>query len=393
MRTVDTCPACQMSERTIVMEHNGLVLLDYMRHSPLCRYDYALCHCCGLVYASKRPEGEELDFLYSRFDEFLGRTQRRAGALSPAEEADIRRRARGGWLVSEEDQPATDTWLPEALGKRLTSSYHVNIIAALTPLQGARILELRSTTGFMLDIFRKHHGAAEVFAMPMTPRDQLIIQELNPMPSALIDFDTLEIPFDGQFDLILARHMCTHMLDLGRLWQFFRERLRPGGRVYLYLENDDASMYARKKNLLGEMKCFHFQNFDLPGLARALRYHQLEPEFIRHPFGLKSSEMLCATCAPRTSKAICCVGVTQLPAPLISRAVSDSVIWMSTVSMPMLVQSPMIDASTGAAGLLHAAPAMRSASRGMSDGLRIGLSGRRVGVRVPARAVEGDLMA
>ena len=293
MRTVDTCPACQMSERTIVMKHNGLVLLDYMRHSPLCRYDYALCHCCGLVYASKRPEGEELDFLYSRFDEFLGRTQRRAGALSPAEEADIRRRARGGWLVSEEDQPATDTWLPEALGKRLTSSYHVNIIAALTPLQGARILELRSTTGFMLDIFRKHHGAAEVFAMPMTPRDQLIIQELNPMPSALIDFDTLEIPFDGQFDLILARHMCTHMLDLGRLWQFFRERLRPGGRVYLYLENDDASMYARKKNLLGEMKCFHFQNFDLPGLARALRYHQLEPEFIRHPFGLKSSEMLC----------------------------------------------------------------------------------------------------
>ena len=293
MRTVDTCPACQTSDRTIVMEHNGLVLLDYMRHSPLCRYDYALCHCCGLVYATKRPEGEELDFLYSRFDEFLGRTQRRAGTLSPAEEADIRRRARGGWLVSEEDQPATDTWLPEALGKRLTSSYHVNIIAALTPLQGARILELRSTTGFMLDIFRKHHGAAEVFAMPMTPRDQLIIQELNPMPSALIDFDTLEIPFDGQFDLILARHMCTHMLDLGRLWQFFRERLRPGGRVYLYLENDDASMYARKKNLLGEMKCFHFQNFDLPGLARALRYHQLEPEFIRHPFGLKSSEMIC----------------------------------------------------------------------------------------------------
>jgi SAM-dependent methyltransferase len=264
-----------------------------MRHSPLCRYDYALCHCCGLVYATKRPEGEELDFLYSRFDEFLGRTRGRAGTLSAAEEADIRRRARGGWLVSEEDQPDTDTWLPEALGKRLTSSYHVNIIAALTPLHGARILELRSTTGFMLDIFRKHHGAAEVFAMPMTRRDQLIIEELNPMPSALIDFDTLEVPFDGQFDLILARHMCTHMLVPDRLWEFFRQRLRPGGRVYLYLENDDASMYARKKNLLGEMKCFHFQNFDLPGLTRALRYHQLEPEFIRHPFGLKSSEMIC----------------------------------------------------------------------------------------------------
>jgi hypothetical protein len=41
------------------------------------------------------------------------------------------------------------------------------------------------------------------------------------------------------------------------------------------------------------MKCFHFQNVDLPTLARALRHHQFEPEFIRHPFGLKSSEIIC----------------------------------------------------------------------------------------------------
>ena len=275
------------------MEYNGLVLLDYMRSSPLCRYDYALCHTCGIVYASRRPDGDELDFLYSRFDEFLGRTQKRAGALSPEEEDDIRRRARGGWLVSEENQPPTTEWLPEVLGKRLTSSFHINIVAALMDLRGARVLELRTTTGFMLDICRKYLGAAEVFAMPMTPRDLLLIQELNPMPSALIDFDTLDVPFEGQFDLILARHMFTHMLYADRLWKLCRERLRPGGRVYLYLENDDASMFARRKNLVGEMKCFHFQNADLPSLSRALRYQQLVPEFIRHPFGLKSSEMVC----------------------------------------------------------------------------------------------------
>ncbi len=275
------------------MEYNGLVLLDYMRQEDVCRYDYALCRQCGLVYASRRPEGEEAGFLYSRFDEFLGRSKAKGGTLSREEKADIQRRLRRGWLVSEEREPPETEWLPEVINKRILSSYHVNLIASLTPLTGARILELRSTTGFMLDMFRKYFGAAEVYAMPMTPRHEVIIRELNDMPTALVDFDELDVPFEGPFDLILARHMLTHMLYPDRLWSLIRERLRPGGRVYFFLENDDATMFARKKNLLGEMKCFHFQNFDLRSMARMLRFNGLEPEFIRHPFGAKSSELVC----------------------------------------------------------------------------------------------------
>lgn len=293
MRTVAACPACRSRARSIVMEYNGLVLLDYMRDSDLCRYDYALCHTCGLVYASRRPEGEELTFLYGRFDEFLGRTERWAGELSDQEKADIRRRLKGGWLVSEEHEPPADDWMPEVLNKRILSSYHINLVAALISLKGARVLELRSTTGFMLDICRRYLGAADVYAMPMSARHQFIIQELNQMPCALIDFDKLDVPFEGQFDLILSRHVFTHMLYPERLWTLFRERLRPGGHVYLLLENDDASMFMRRKNLFGEMKCFHFQNFDLSTLARCLRYNQLEPEFIRHPFAGKTSEIVC----------------------------------------------------------------------------------------------------
>ena len=233
------------------------------------------------------------DVLYSRFDEFLGRSGRKAGELSEKDAVDLRRRLKAGWLLSEEREPSGDDWLPEVLNKRMLSSYHINLIAALTSLKGARVLELRSTTGFMLDICRKYLGAAEVNAMPMSARHQLIIQELNEMPSALIDFDELDVPFEGQFDLILSRHMLTHMLYPERLWTILRERLRPGGRVYLFLENDDASMFTRRKNLFGEMKCFHFQNFDLAALARCMRYNQFEPEFIRHPFGGKSSEIVC----------------------------------------------------------------------------------------------------
>jgi SAM-dependent methyltransferase len=315
------------------MEYNGLVLLDYMRQSPLCRYDYALCHACGVVYATKRPEGEELEFLYSRFDEFLGRTQHRSATLSAEEEADIRRRARGGWLVSEEHEPPPTEWLHEVIGKRMSGSYHVNLIAALTSLKDARVLELRSTTGFMLDICRKFLGAAETYAMPMSARDLTIIQALNPMPAALIDFEELDIPFAGQFDLILARHMFTHMAMPDRLWHLFGERLSPGGRVYMYLENDDAVMFRRRKNLIGEMKCFHFQNFDLPALARALRYRGLEPEFIRHPS--KNSEIVCMARRDPTASA-----TPMAPQELENRlSMYDSWRTLSVLASPPEVQS------------------------------------------------------
>jgi hypothetical protein len=80
------------------MEYNGLVLLDYMRQSELCRYDYALCHGCGLVYATRRPDGDELQFLTDHFDEFLGRDRRKAAPLSADERADIERPS-SAWMA------------------------------------------------------------------------------------------------------------------------------------------------------------------------------------------------------------------------------------------------------------------------------------------------------
>jgi SAM-dependent methyltransferase len=156
-----------------------------------------------------------------------------------------------------------------------------------------RVLELRTTTGFMLDVLRRRYGAAEVYAMPMSERHAEVVAALNPMPMSLIDFDRLEIPFEGRFDLILARHMVTHAVEPVRLWRLFADRLNPGGYVYFFLENDDRAMLQdKRKNLLGELKCFHFQNFDLPTLARVLRYNGLDPVFIRHPRPGRS-EMVC----------------------------------------------------------------------------------------------------
>jgi SAM-dependent methyltransferase len=281
------CPACNGAEATLVFEHNGLVLLDYMRDSPHSRYDYRLCHTCGLVYAGRRPEGEELTFLYSRFDEFLGRDDKRAYTPDT-----VRDHLGSGWLRSEEEGIPRDDLVRKVYNKQISESMHVPIIAAKVPLQGKRVLELRATTGLMLDLFRKFFGAAEVCAMPISEHYRNVIDALNPMPTELVDFDAFDIPFAGTFDLVVARHTLTHALRLDHVWRTLHRIVSPGGWLYLHLENDDATMYARRKNLFGEMKCFHFQNFDVDTLGRMLRWNGFEPDFVRHARDGRS-ELIC----------------------------------------------------------------------------------------------------
>ena len=259
-----------------VFEFNGLVLLHSMRESPLSRYDYRLCESCGLVYASQRPDRTDLAFLYSHFDEFLGRDDR------TMPEQTIRDRLAHGWLSSEEAEHVNDDLVRKVFNKQISESAHVPVLAASVPLRGMRILELRATTGLMLDMFRKYFGAAEVFAMPASDYHRSVISALNPMPTAIVDFDALEIPFEGTFDLVIARHMMTHASNLEALFAALHRHMSPDGWLYLLLENDDAAMFARRKNLFGEMKCFHFQNFDVDTLGRVLRVRGFEPEFIRH---------------------------------------------------------------------------------------------------------------
>jgi SAM-dependent methyltransferase len=290
MREQATCFGCGSTAWSEVFEYNGLVLLDYMQESPLARPHYAICHVCGMVFATQRPAGDGLAFLYSRFDEFLGRTEETLEA-AVGDDAAAERRLSAGWLVSEEAGVAAEDWLPEVLAFRVAEGYHADIISALVPLQGARILELRSFDGYMLQQFKGRHGAADVVAMAMSEAQRRMIERLHDVPARVIDFDEMALP-DGEFDLVVARHMLTHALNPERFWESITRAVAPGGWLYLYLENDDAVMFAKLKNLFGEMKCFHFQNFDLASLARVLRFRGFTPTFIRHPKAGKS-EMVC----------------------------------------------------------------------------------------------------
>jgi SAM-dependent methyltransferase len=282
MRELDACPICETAERTEVCPYNGLAVLDEFNGSDVVRYAYALCHGCGLVYATRRPDGATFAQLFENFDENLGRTKRKVRAFDDEQRADLRRRLDVGWAPSEEQRLAKKDWVPSLWDDRTSTAPHLVILSSLLDLRGARVLDVRTKTGALLDSLRSWFGA-DVYALPAFENEQAIIQEGFGIPAVeCVDFADFRIPYEGQFDLIVAKHLFTHAVRPERVFEVFRRHLKPGGAIYLYVENDDAAMWERRKNLIGEMKCFHFQNFDIPTLGRALRRQGFEPTFIRH---------------------------------------------------------------------------------------------------------------
>ena len=67
-----------------------------------------------------------------------------------------------------------------------------------------------------------------------------------------------EISFEGQFDLVIAKHMPLHAAEPGQFLATLAERVKPGGAVYFYEENSDTVMFERGKHAISEMRCFHF---------------------------------------------------------------------------------------------------------------------------------------
>jgi hypothetical protein len=93
MYSVDACMVCGEAQRTIVAEYNRLIFIESMRQSDLARFNYALCHGCGLVYATLRPDRAEYETLYQNFNEYLVRRENRESLnvpeLAPEKAAEI----------------------------------------------------------------------------------------------------------------------------------------------------------------------------------------------------------------------------------------------------------------------------------------------------------------
>ncbi|MGE0443859.1 MAG: methyltransferase domain-containing protein [Vicinamibacterales bacterium] len=286
---VTACPMCGDQGRTIVNEFNKLIVLDWMPDEASARYDHAICHGCGILYASRRPAGPRYHWLFEHFEAAIGRGPKddisnllaSTPTVTDAEREELRRRAARGVFVSDHTRTRRSEYLPMLLSDRLQVSVHAEILGSLLTLQGARVLEVRSRVGSLGAILKRLYDA-DVSTMAFFERQRVAIEEVYGLPArSVIDFDVFTIPYEGRFDLITANHMITHAVRPREFLATLRERLTPGGHVYFYNEPDDAEYLTEDgQSMIRRLNPFHVQAFDGPSLTRALAANGLEVVFL-----------------------------------------------------------------------------------------------------------------
>jgi hypothetical protein len=288
---VPACGVCGERERTIVAEYNRLIFHDGVWHEDLARYDYALCHGCGLVYPTRRPDRAEYEHLYANFNEFLLRegnpNRLSVPELTPelAQEIDqqflswrelldaktkgqpIRRR-----LLAELE--AAQAWVPQ--------------IAVHMSLAGAKVLHLRAKSSTFAAYVKDVHGVAQADVVTLFPAHRYLAEKnLGIRADASLDFEDFRIPFAERYDLIVENHIFVHMVDPSETFTVFRSHLRDEGAIFLRGELADDKLYWGGKNLFAELRPFHFHQFDMPTLKRMLRRFGFDPVGIHSAEGVE----------------------------------------------------------------------------------------------------------
>lgn len=289
---VDVCPVCDSREWTRVNPWNKFILIAKAPDQSSACYNYAVCHGCGVLIATRRPTGSRYRFLLEHFGEVVAKrgsggtgviTNRLLNPypLSDADRAELRTLASHGVFVSDHLGLTGKQHLAPLLRDRFENSIHTDILGSLLEPRGARVVEVRSRAGTILDGLRRAWGA-EVFAMPIWESQQFLLRELFDITtSPLIDFEHFQIPFDGTFDLIVCNHMFTHAVRPRDFFGELRRKLKPGGHIYLYTEPDDAEFLAGNQSMFATLNPLHMQAFDQASFVRALAANGYETVFIK----------------------------------------------------------------------------------------------------------------
>ena len=282
---VPRCPGCLDEARTPLFRFNRFALFDWQPDDRAATYNYALCHGCGVVYATRRPAGERYKWLMEHFEDTLGRmesvgkiaiTSRR---LTDEERERLRQRAARGVYVSDHSGVRSNEFIPALMRERLANSPHVEMIGALVPVRNARVLEIRSRLGSISDALRRLFDA-DVRAMTLFENQQFLIEEVYGVPAVSgIDFDHFHIPFEGIFDLIVANHMLTHAVRPAEFLATVRRHLAPGGYLYVYNEVSEVE-YLEKGKSMFSINPFHLQVYNGPSLTRMLAANGFTTTFL-----------------------------------------------------------------------------------------------------------------
>ena len=286
------CSVCGHGTWTPVCEFNRFFVSESAPDADAMRADYALCHRCGVAFARLRPVGERFRYLVEHFEETIGRVSADAQRgtkvlgsrrLSEDEAEQLRVRATQPVFVSEFPRiKGGRQHLPQLLRDRLAVAAHVEILGSLLTLEAPRVLEIRPRFGAIGAALRRLYGG-ETFALPLFEAQQVLVREAyGTCADHLLDYDSFQIPYTGCFDLVVANHLVTHAVRPDETLATIRQRLAPGGHLYLYNEPDEADFLETGKSIFNTLNAFHLQTFDSAGLARALQAAGFEPVYIGH---------------------------------------------------------------------------------------------------------------
>ena len=288
--TLDDCPACGRAERTIVNPFNKLVLLPTAPDATAARYDYAICHACGLGYATRRPFGGRYRHLLEHFGEVTGKIGDNAEIKNPllnplpltdADRDQLSRLASRGVWVSEHLGIPKGEYLEALLRDRFENSVHLDLLSSLVAPKDGRVLEIRPRTGMISDGLRRLFGA-KVFTLPIWESQRHLLKEVYGIDSpGLVDYDDFTIPFEGRFDLIICNHMVTHVVRPAQFFETIVSHLNPGGFVYFYNEPEDTEFLKGAQSMLATLNPLHMQTFDQRSLVRLLASRGLKVVFLK----------------------------------------------------------------------------------------------------------------
>jgi SAM-dependent methyltransferase len=279
VEVLNGCPVCGGEKWSAASAFNKLILLSHPPDEASYRYDFSMCHDCGVVFARRRPAGPRYAWMIEHFEETLGRAEfgegrqgnvALASSLTDDERADLRRRAARGVFVSNHTGISRKDYLPGLLADRLSNSQHVELLSSLLPLRAPRILEVRARTGSISAGLMERLGA-RACAMTLFESHQLMASEIYGIDAMHgIDYDHFSIPFEGQFDLIISNHGFTHAIRPREMLTMFHDRLVEGGWLYLFNEPDEGEFLEVGKSVFNTLNAFHMQAFDGASLERAL---------------------------------------------------------------------------------------------------------------------------
>lgn len=290
IEVLEACPVCGCAEQSRAGLYNKFITLPHPPDDRAYRYDYRLCHDCGVVSARRRPAGPRYSWLIEHFEETLGRAdfgERRNGkaalasyALTDADRDDLRERAARGVFVSDHAGISRKEFIPALMADRLANSVHVELLASLLQLQQPRVLEVRSRNGSISAALQRMFGAAP-HAMALFESQQFLIGEVYGIPATRgIDYDQFSIPFDGTFDLIIGNHVFTHAVHPRAMLRTLHDRLTDGGHLYLFNELDEAQFLKHGKSMFNSLNAFHMQTSDAPSLLRGLEANGFAVKFM-----------------------------------------------------------------------------------------------------------------